>query len=87
MDLSEFALFGVGLDDRLRGRVESDETLLDRLRVVVDATGSLPAEHQTRCHRLVGNVEVEHFVAWLNRLLETTSLWKILCLISYMSVY
>ena len=54
--------------------VESDEALLDRLRVVVHASARLAAEGQPRRHRGVGDVEVDDFVARLDGILEPATL-------------
>ena len=56
IDLADFVLLSVVVDDGLREVVESLESLHDRLLVVVDASTRLSTLQQPRLHRIVLNL-------------------------------
>lgn len=68
------ALVLVVVDDGLGVLVESCQSLLDGLLVVVDAAGSLSAVQESLHHHLVGDLEVQHLGTRHDRLLELDAL-------------
>ena len=68
-------VFGaVHFQDGIDGIVKSDESLLDRLQVVVGSTGSFGPLEQPLRHFHIGNVEVEDGFARADELLELGAL-------------